>query len=132
MTLQDEERRRIARDLHDTTGQTLGAIKMTLASLQQAGADAPDVLRLVEDLNALADEASREIRTTSYLLHPPLLDGLWMALRNAAAFKCIVIFRRKCSACPGTVNWCSSASCRNVSPMFIAMRRPQPLASGFN
>lgn len=79
MTLQDEERRRIARDLHDTTGQTLAAIKMTLASLQQAGADAPDVLRLVEDLNALADEASREIRTTSYLLHPPLLDELGIA-----------------------------------------------------
>ena len=74
MTLQDEERRRIARDLHDTTGQTLSALKMTLASLQHSANGNPGLSQLVGDLNALADEALREIRTTSYLLHPPLLD----------------------------------------------------------
>lgn len=74
MTLQDEERRRIARDLHDTSGQTLSALKMTVASLQHSANSTPGIARLIGDLNALADEALREIRTTSYLLHPPLLD----------------------------------------------------------
>ncbi len=78
MTLQDEERRRLARDLHDTTGQTLVGIKMTLASLRQA-TTAPEQLRLIDEVNALMDEASREIRTTSYLLHPPLLDEAGIA-----------------------------------------------------
>lgn len=74
ITLQDEERRHIARDLHDTTGQTLAATKMILATLQRAGAAVPEVSRLADELNVLIDEASKEIRTTSYLLHPPLLD----------------------------------------------------------
>jgi signal transduction histidine kinase len=79
MTLQDEERRRIARDLHDTTGQTLAAIKMTVALLQQIAASAPELPRLVDELNALTDEALQEVRTTSYLLHPPLLDEAGIA-----------------------------------------------------
>ena len=74
MTLQDEERRRIARDLHDTTGQTLSALKMTVASLQHSANGTPGIARLIGDVNALAEEALKEIRTTSYLLHPPLLD----------------------------------------------------------
>ena len=74
MTLQDEERRRIARDLHDSTGQTLSALKMAVASLQHSVNGTPGISRFIDDLNALADEALREIRTTSYLLHPPLLD----------------------------------------------------------
>lgn len=74
MTLQDEERRRIARDLHDSTGQTLSALKMAVASLQQSVDGTVGISQLVDDVNALADEALREIRTTSYLLHPPLLD----------------------------------------------------------
>lgn len=79
MTLRDEERRRIARDLHDTTGQTLAAIKMTLALLEQTGTRGPDLARLVNDLNALTTEALQEVRTTSYLLHPPLLDEAGIA-----------------------------------------------------
>ena len=79
MTLQDEERRRIARDLHDTTGQTLAAIKMTLALLQQIGSSVPGLQGLVDDLNGLTDEALQEMRTTSYLLHPPLLDEAGIA-----------------------------------------------------
>jgi len=74
MTLQDEERRRIARDLHDSTGQILAALKLTAASVQQLAIGTPGLSRLVDDLNSLADEAVREIRTTSYLLHPPLLE----------------------------------------------------------
>jgi signal transduction histidine kinase len=74
MTVQDEERRKIARDLHDTAGQTLAAVKMNLAALQRSGPQRADTERLLEDIGALIDEALREIRTTSYLLHPPLLD----------------------------------------------------------
>jgi signal transduction histidine kinase len=73
MTLQDEERRRIARDLHDTTGQTLAAMKMTTALIQRT-AVGPHLQRLLADLNQFTDEAVQTIRTTSYLLHPPLLD----------------------------------------------------------
>jgi signal transduction histidine kinase len=79
MTLQDEERRRIARDLHDTTGQTLAALKMTLASLEGFAARIPEISRPLDDLNALVDEALQAIRTTSYLLHPPLLDEVGFA-----------------------------------------------------
>ncbi len=79
MTLQDEERRRIARELHDSAGQTLAAMKMSIALIRQISAARPDLLRLVDDLNALADEALQEVRTTSYLLHPPLLDEAGIA-----------------------------------------------------
>ncbi len=78
MTLQDEERRHIARDLHDTTGQTLAAMKMTTALIERTAAG-PEMHRLLDDLNALTDEAVQEIRTTSYLLHPPLLDEAGIA-----------------------------------------------------
>jgi len=78
MTLQDEERRHIARDLHDTTGQTLAAMKMTTALIQRTAAE-PEMQRLLDELNALTDEAVQEIRTTSYLLHPPLLDEAGIA-----------------------------------------------------
>jgi signal transduction histidine kinase len=79
MTLQDEERRRIARELHDSAGQTLAAMKMSIALIHRIEGARPDVLRLVDDLEALADEALQEVRTTSYLLHPPLLDEAGIA-----------------------------------------------------
>lgn len=79
MTLQDEERRRIARDLHDTVGQTLAAVKMSIALIRQVKGSPPKLLPLIDDLNALADEALQEVRTTSYLLHPPLLDEAGIA-----------------------------------------------------
>jgi PAS domain S-box-containing protein len=74
--LQDEERRHIARDLHDSTGQTLTALKLTLYSLASLIADVPKAPNLLSDLEALADQALQEIRTTSHLLYPPLLDEL--------------------------------------------------------
>jgi two-component system, NarL family, sensor kinase len=89
LRLQDEERRHVARELHDSTGQTLAALKMTLASLrrqvaepsaaqshlaQSPAAENPKISQLFDDLNELADNALQEIRTTSYLLHPPMLD----------------------------------------------------------
>jgi len=74
MTLQDEERRHFARELHDSAGQTLAAIKMTAALIERHAEAAPGIKELVDELNALTDEALQEVRTTSYLLHPPLLD----------------------------------------------------------
>ena len=79
MTLQDEERRRIARELHDTCGQTLAAMKMSIALLRQGDKSAPGFQLLIDDLNALTDEALQEVRTASYLLHPPLLDEAGIA-----------------------------------------------------
>lgn len=79
MTLQDEERRRIARDLHDTAGQTLAAMKMSIALIRQLDHTPSGLQPLIDDLNALADEALQEVRTTSYLLHPPLLDEAGIA-----------------------------------------------------
>ena len=74
LKVQDDERRRVARDLHDSTGQTLAALKMNLIVLE--GKLPPDqgTAGLLSEIEALADQALQEIRTTSYLLHPPLLD----------------------------------------------------------
>lgn len=72
--IQDEERRRVARDLHDTVGQTLTALKITLSTLENSMARYPRTGEFFTELNGLAEQALREIRTTSYLLHPPLLD----------------------------------------------------------
>jgi signal transduction histidine kinase len=74
LRLQDEERRRIARDLHDSTGQTFAAFKMVLGQLGRLVSAVPKTPQLLRDLNALADRGSQEIRTISYLLHPPMLD----------------------------------------------------------
>ncbi|HTC61766.1 MAG TPA: PAS domain-containing protein [Candidatus Saccharimonadales bacterium] len=74
LRLQDEERRRIARELHDSTGQTLSALKMSLSLLERLVENIPRGKALLEDLNMLADSAIQEVRTTSHLLHPPMLD----------------------------------------------------------
>ena len=71
---QDEERRRVARDLHDSTGQTLTALKMGLAVLEQKLKQNQYTPDMMSEISALVDQALQEIRTTSYLLHPPLLD----------------------------------------------------------
>jgi len=77
---QDEERRRIARALHDTTGQTLAALTMNLCALQHWIAHlVPDVQSLLDESIAYAKQAGNELRTMSYLLHPPLLDELGLA-----------------------------------------------------
>jgi signal transduction histidine kinase len=84
LTLQDEERRRLARDLHDSTGQCLAALTMNLAVVGRAtkALDARSRRALAESLS-LADQCAREVRTLAYLLHPPLLDevGLTSTVR---------------------------------------------------
>jgi PAS domain S-box-containing protein len=80
---QDEERRHIARELHDSAGQTLTVLGINLAQvLQEAGRKAPDVAAKIEPIQEIVQQLHREIRTTSYLLHPPLLDesGLYSAV----------------------------------------------------
>src|ERR1700723_1848592 len=80
---QDEERRHIARELHDSAGQTLTVLEMNLARfLQEAQQKAPHLVKDAEETQQLVRQLTREIRTTSYLLHPPLLDesGLASAL----------------------------------------------------
>jgi PAS domain S-box-containing protein len=75
MESQDVERRHIARELHDSAGQTLAALGMSLARLAQDAKNDPDQLaKGIEDAEALVQHLTQEIRTTSYLLHPPMLD----------------------------------------------------------
>jgi signal transduction histidine kinase len=87
LQLQDEERRRIARELHDTTAQDLAALAMNLALLQeQHAALTPRAQAALKDSLICADRCVRGLRTMSYLLHPPLLDevGLAGAVREYA------------------------------------------------
>jgi signal transduction histidine kinase len=79
LKVQDEERRRLARDLHDSTGQTLAALKISISFLQESCKQDPFTLATVADAAHLADQAIEEIRTMSYLLHPPLLDEVGFA-----------------------------------------------------
>jgi two-component system, NarL family, sensor kinase len=82
LKLQDEERRRIARNLHDVTGQTLAALKMAVAGLERKVERDSCTSSMLSEIDALAEQALQEIRTMSYLLHPPLLDEIGF---NAAA-----------------------------------------------
>ena len=81
MTMQDEERRRIAREIHDGLGQELAAAKMILdgilskdtsPSMRQAAQRRP---------SQLVDRAIQQVRTISHLLHPPLLDEVGLGVR---------------------------------------------------
>jgi signal transduction histidine kinase len=74
LKVQDEERRRVARDLHDSTGQTLTVLKISVALLQQRLERDQTTFDELSAIAQLADQALQEIRTTSYLLHPPGLD----------------------------------------------------------
>jgi PAS domain S-box-containing protein len=84
LRLQEEERRRIARELHDTTAQSLTALALNLSVVKDSAPNlSPRANACLSESLGLAEECSREIRTLSYLLHPPLLDdtGLGSALR---------------------------------------------------
>lgn len=85
LRLQDEERRRISRELHDSVGQILAAISMNIAKVKREKEKlSPAAQRSVEENTNLVEQASTEIRTMAYLLHPPLLDeiGLESAIRD--------------------------------------------------
>jgi signal transduction histidine kinase len=79
-TLQDEERRRIARELHDSVGQLLAAVSMNSALVEaESHKLSPEAAKRVHENAAMVGEATKEIRTISHLLHPPLLDEAGLA-----------------------------------------------------
>jgi signal transduction histidine kinase len=82
LTTQDEERRRIARELHDGLGQDLTAVKIMLRGVSQENSEEARK-EVVSGVSAIMDRTLQQVRSISYLLHPPLLDevGLQSALR---------------------------------------------------
>jgi len=82
--LQDEERRRLARELHDGTTQNLIAVAMNMASIHKRALPQEQRTELLEDSIRLIQQSIGELRTISHLLHPPLLDelGLPVTLRS--------------------------------------------------
>jgi PAS domain S-box-containing protein len=80
MSLQDEERRRIARELHDSAGQNLAALSMSIARLKEdAKGDPAQLSERIKEARDLVQRLNDEIRTTSYLLHPPMLDEMGLS-----------------------------------------------------
>lgn len=79
LTLQDDERRRLGRELHDSAGQLLAALHINLGIIAQRTQRDPAVAAKVADSASLADQVISEIRTLSYLLHPPMLDEAGLA-----------------------------------------------------
>src|SRR5262249_34549544 len=85
LRLQDEERRKIARDLHDSIGQDLAALAMSLGHLRDSfSSEECDPRELLSECKVIANRCVREVRTMSYLLHPPALEhaGLAEAIRE--------------------------------------------------
>ena len=80
LRVQDEERRLIGRELHDSTAQNLAGVAMNLARLEQLGKRfTPEMRQALAECMALTQQSVREVRTVSYLLHPPLLDEAGLA-----------------------------------------------------
>src|SRR6202166_3027111 len=83
LQLRDDERRRIARELHDSVGQLLAGLSMNLSAVRGDIELLAKTASTLSDSEALVQEMSKEVRTISHLLHPPLLDeaGLVSAVR---------------------------------------------------
>jgi PAS domain S-box-containing protein len=80
MKIQDEERRHVARELHDSAGQTLAVLGMSVGALiSKLETIAPELAQDAGRIDEFVQQLHREIRTTSYLLHPPLLDESGLA-----------------------------------------------------
>ncbi len=80
LRLQDEERRRIARELHDSTAQNLSALEMNISLLEPIIQPANGrASRIIKETREIVQECSRELRNISYLLHPPLIDEVGLA-----------------------------------------------------
>jgi len=87
LQLQDEERRRLGRELHDSLAQSVLAVNLNLAQVARASVPLDEKsLRAISEARRVLQEMSREIRTLSYLLHPPMLDelGLTSAIKEYA------------------------------------------------
>lgn len=83
-TIQEEERERIAQELHDSTAQHLVAVSLNLMSLRPKTGLGNDEIKRWDDTKASLEEAMKELRTFSYLMHPPALqhDGLCSTIRQ--------------------------------------------------
>ena len=82
---EENERGRIARELHDSTGQKLAALAMTVGLIQDAvSAPGGKMSQMFADCLTLIEQCVQEIRTLAYLLHPPLLDDLGLAVAISA------------------------------------------------
>lgn len=83
LRVQDDERRRLARELHETVAQSLAGVRMSLGVMQRFAAGDGRAAEAVDDSITATDDAITQIRTLSYLLHPPMIDqaGLLTALR---------------------------------------------------
>ncbi len=80
LNLRDEERRKLGRDLHDSAGQLLSMAKLNLSLAQEHLQSASGCGKAyLEECCGLIDQALSEVRTISYLLHPPLLEELGLA-----------------------------------------------------
>ncbi len=80
LRLQDEERRRIARELHDSTAQNLSALEMNISLLEPIIQPVNGrASRIIKETREIVQECSRELRNISYLLHPPLIDEVGLA-----------------------------------------------------
>jgi len=84
MRVQEEERRNLARELHDGATQNLVALSLNMAQIRGTGADAPATAAMIDECMRLVEDCTNELRTISYLLHPPLLEelGLGRTLRG--------------------------------------------------
>jgi two-component system, NarL family, sensor kinase len=91
LKLYDDERRNIARELHDTTAQNLAALSMNLMMLGSAFDDRERAAAILQECNALTEECLKEVRSLSYTLYPPLLDELGL---NAALRSFVELFQR--------------------------------------
>ena len=84
LQMQDEERRRIAHELHDSTAQTVAALQLNFhrlrAQLKNAEHGGSTYARVLDESEVLTEQAASDLRTLSYLLHPPLLDELGLAV----------------------------------------------------
>jgi signal transduction histidine kinase len=76
LELQDQERRRVARELHDSVGQYLAVLRMNLGQMGAEANSNSEPLSLLPEAVELTDRAIGEVRTISYLLHPPMLDDV--------------------------------------------------------
>jgi signal transduction histidine kinase len=83
LQVQDEERRRVAREVHDSAGQMVAALAINMGNLNAVKGTDPLEARIISDSDAILQSLSKELRTISHLLHPPLLDevGLPSALQ---------------------------------------------------
>jgi len=79
LQMQDEERRRLARELHDSAGQMVAALTMNIDQMKAVDGATSEQGRLLADSDAVLRNLNKELRTMSHLLHPPLLDEMGLS-----------------------------------------------------